>query len=87
MSRAYSRRLEASLPAVRLRAVISLDLDALDYREAAAHQERLEACLAEVRAQYPAATLEVRDRRAPRQIRDKGPRPFYEQSGRLSRYE
>lgn len=42
---------------------ITVELSARDFVEAADHQRRLESLLAVVRQQYPAAALNVRERR------------------------
>ncbi|MCX7585861.1 hypothetical protein, partial [Phenylobacterium sp. 58.2.17] len=42
---------------------ISIELNVGDYVEAAEHQRRLEAILAQARATYPQATLAMRERR------------------------
>ena len=53
---------------------ISIELNVGDYVEAAEHQRRLEAILAQVRAVYPEATLAMRERR--RVIRMPAERPL-----------
>lgn len=48
---------------MKLRGQISIELNVGDYVEAAEHQRRLEALLAQVRAVYPGAKLQMRERR------------------------
>lgn len=48
---------------MRLRAMISIDIDAADFVEAAQHQRTMETILNEVRAKYDAAVLDFRERR------------------------
>ena len=49
---------------MRLRASITVDIDAADYVEAAAHQRRLQALFEAVAAAYPEADFQFRERRA-----------------------
>jgi hypothetical protein len=49
---------------MRLRAVITVDIEAADYVEAAAHQRRLQALFDTVKADYPSAEFQFRERRA-----------------------
>jgi hypothetical protein len=71
----------------RLRATITIEIEATDYREAAVHQERLESHLTAVRSDYPDAQIALCERRG-------GPRPatnpsrtLHHRSGRLNSYE
>jgi hypothetical protein len=75
------------MPTVRLRVTAVIDIDALDYLEAAEHQRRLEACLTAVRSEYPAVSISVKERRGARQVSQQRPRPFHLQSGKLHVYE
>ena len=49
---------------MRLRATISIDLDASDFVDAADHQRRLQELFDVVRAAYPSAEFQFRERRA-----------------------
>jgi hypothetical protein len=49
---------------MRLRACITVDIDAADYVEAAAHQRRLQMLFETVAAAYPGAEFQFRERRA-----------------------
>jgi hypothetical protein len=48
---------------MRLRAQIIVDIDARDYVEAAEHQNTLQRYLDAIKANYPGATLNMRERR------------------------
>ncbi len=48
---------------MKLRAVITVDIDAADFVEAAEHQQRLEGLLADLNAAYPHARLAFQERR------------------------
>lgn len=48
---------------MRLRAHITIDIDAADFVSAAEHQRRVEQLLAIVKQQYANANLELRERR------------------------
>ncbi len=48
---------------MKLRAQIVIDIDAVDYAEAAEHQRQLESLLEQVRTRYATAQLQMRDRR------------------------
>lgn len=54
---------------MRVRATITIDIEAADFIEAAAHQRQCETLLGEVRRLYPPAVLEVRERRVARRER------------------
>jgi hypothetical protein len=73
----------------RLRATITIEIEASDYREAAAHQDRLETHFTAVRDDYPDARIVLCERRggtgAPE--RASPARPLYRRSGRLNSYE
>ncbi len=56
---------------MKLRAQITIELDAADYREAANHQQGLEAALTLVREAYPQAVLSLKTRRRPSGPRSK----------------
>jgi hypothetical protein len=49
--------------AMKLRARIVVDIDAVNYLEAAQHQQKLESLLKEVRVRYATAQLHIRERR------------------------
>ena len=76
-----------SMPAVRLRVTMTIDIDATDYLEAAEHQKRLETCLGVVRDSYPSLAVEVRERRGAKSRAQAATRPFRVQSGKLNAYE
>ena len=70
---------------IRLRAEIVIEFDAVDFLEAASHQSRLAEVVAELKKDYPAARLAIRERR------DRGPkevelRPASRPTGNLRRY-
>ena len=48
---------------MKLRAVLEIEVEADDYVAAADFQQRMDALMIEVRAEYPGAGLEVRERR------------------------
>jgi hypothetical protein len=50
---------------MKLRAIITIDIEASDFVDAADHQRQLEGQLAHLRALYPGASLMFRERRAP----------------------
>jgi hypothetical protein len=71
---------------LRLRAEIVIEVDAADYVEAAAHQNRLEQLMRKLHDAYPHARLSIRERR------DRGPKPAMlrpngRTTGRLHRYD
>ncbi|MGZ3318996.1 MAG: hypothetical protein ACXU95_17085 [Isosphaeraceae bacterium] len=76
-----------TMPNVRLRVAITIDIDALDYLEAAEHQKRLETCLSSVRCAYPEVAVSIKERRGPRPGQHPTPRRFHLQSGRLHAYD
>jgi hypothetical protein len=77
----------SSMPTIRLRVTISVDVEATDFLEAAEHQKRLQTYLSSLRDEYPEAALSVRDRRAPRVERSRPPRAMHARSGKLNVYE
>ena len=52
-----------NIPAISLRVAIILDVDAADYKEAAEHQDRIQAFLDSLKQIYPSAELSFRQRR------------------------
>ena len=48
---------------MRLRAQIVVDIDAVDYVEAAGHQHTLQRYLEDIQSCYPGASLSMRERR------------------------
>lgn len=54
---------EVTCPALRLRATITIDLEATDYREAAFFQERVERHFQTLARDYSNAEVVVRERR------------------------
>lgn len=73
---------------MRLKATITIDIDAADFVEAAGHQRRIEALLTDMREAYPAAGLDFRERRASRRGRHEArmPNPVQAVTGRLHAY-
>lgn len=65
---------------MRLRAIITIDIDAADFVDAADHQRRIESLLGAMRDSYADAALEFRERR---QVR-RGMSPGHPPGGRLS---
>ena len=76
-----------TMPQVRLRATISIEVEAVDYLEAAEHQRRLEQHLSTVRADYPEAWIAVIERRRPTAPNPVNPRELKVRTGRLHAYE
>ncbi len=76
-----------TMPTVRLRVTITIDVDAADYLEAAEHQKRLESYLSSVRTEYPAAEISAKERRGPRPVSRHEPRRLRVNSGKLHAYE
>ncbi len=75
---------------MRLRASITVDIEAADYLEAAAHQSRLQKLFEGVAADYPEAEFQLRERRV-RTTRPGGAgservTPFQHHTGKLNRY-
>lgn len=48
---------------MKLRAVITVEVDAADFVEAAEHQRRIESCLSELQGVYPGACMTFQERR------------------------
>ena len=74
---------------MRLRALITIDIDADDYVEAADHQRRLQTLIESIKADYPQAALQLRERRARRGRRTEGGDTVTQlkhYTGRLNRY-
>jgi hypothetical protein len=76
---------------MKIRAILTIDIEASDFVDAAEHQRRVEALLSQVSAVYPSAALTFRERRV--SARDAGPRPAGQRmaapvqaTGRLSSY-
>lgn len=76
------------VPKMKLRAVITVEIDAGDFVEAAEHQQRLEGLLADLRAAYPHARLAFQERRQRRNATSGGQAasPPKHATGRLSVY-
>jgi len=64
---------------IQLRAQVTIDLNANDFASAADHQRSIEDLMTAIRARYPAAELEFRERRPrpPRALPMKGPMRHY----------
>jgi hypothetical protein len=75
-----------TMPSVRLRATIAIDVDAADYLEAAEHQKKLESHLTAVRADYPEASIAVIERRPQSVVGPVRPRGMKVRTGRLNTY-
>lgn len=72
---------------MRLRAQITIDIDAADYIEAARHQERLKLVADQIRGEYAHAVLELRERRQRESGRAAAPpKTFRPYTGKLSKY-
>jgi hypothetical protein len=74
---------------MKVRATITIDIDAADFIEAAEHQRRVETILGEVKKVYGAAVLDFRERRTSRRDRVRvppPPRPISSKTGRLKTY-
>jgi hypothetical protein len=74
---------------MRLRACITVDIEAADYLEAASHQRRLQALFEAVAASYPEAEFQFRERRIRAARRPSGSAEVTElkhYTGKLSRY-
>lgn len=76
----------ASMPNVKLRVTISIDIDARDYLEAAEHQKKIESYLSSVQTEYPSAEILVKERRGPRPETGAS-RAVRVHSGRLRAYD
>jgi hypothetical protein len=73
---------------MKLRAQITIDLDAADYVDAADHQRRFQNLLQTVKQQYPQAECLFRERRVRPAVRQSSPPPkVRRQTGRLHQYE
>lgn len=51
---------------MKLRALITIDVEAVDFVEAADHQRRIQELMEALQASYPAADLTFRERRSSR---------------------
>jgi hypothetical protein len=61
---------------LRLRALITIDIDAQDFVEAADHQRRLEDIVRRIKGEYEQVALLLRERRErPESVRDAVARP------------
>ncbi len=67
---------------MRLRAQITIDIDAQDFVEAADHQRRLEEMVRRIKEEYEHAALLLRERRE----RAEAPRETREQPSLVARY-
>ena len=76
-----------AMPAKLLRATITIDVEALDYLEAADHQKRIETHLAQVKEAYPGAWMVLSEPRRSAAAGPATPRKLYMRSGRLNAYE
>ena len=80
--------MSAASPALRLRAEITIDLDAADFLEAAEHQRRIEELIEAVRSEYRQAQFAFRPRRGPREKKAaKSRAEIKHYTGRLHAYE
>lgn len=74
---------------MKVRATITIDIDAVDFIEAAEHQRQVETLLGEVKKAYGAAVLDFRERRTSRRDRIRVPPPTRQvnsKTGRLKTY-
>jgi hypothetical protein len=76
-----------TMPNVRLRATISIEVDAADYLEAAEHQRRLETHLSTVQGDYPEAWIAVTERRRSSGVAEARPRELRVRTGKLHAYD
>lgn len=74
---------------MKLRAQITFDIVAEDFRDAAEHQERVESLLQVVRGEYVQAELEFRERRdrPARSASSEVPPTRFHYTGRLHEYD
>lgn len=74
---------------MKLRAQITIDILAEDFRDAAGHQARIETLMQTVRREYQQAALEFRERRdrPPRRPPGAGHPPRLHYTGRLHEYD
>ena len=83
--------MDGNASSLRLRAEITIDLDAADFLEAAEHQRRIEELIESVRQEYSQATFAFRPRRGPRNKKGATPtaRPaeIKHYTGRLHAYD
>ena len=81
--------MDGSSSTLRLRAEITIDLDAADFLEAAEHQRRIEDLISAMRAEYRQAIFAFRPRRGPRSKKAAEPRAseIKHYTGRLHSYE
>ena len=70
---------------LKLRVEITLEIEALDFIEAAGHQKSLQAFELGLRAEYPTAVMTIKERRSPRLV-SKSPTKPLQRSGVLSSY-
>lgn len=74
---------------MKVRATITIDIDAADFIEAAEHQRQAEAILRDVRKVYGSAALDFRERRTSRRDRVQpsvSPRQSIVKTGRVNEY-
>ncbi len=76
-----------TMPGVRLRVTVTIDIDAADFLEAAEHQKRVEKYLNTVQSEYPSASLAVKQRRRPSSEGPAAPRALKFKTGRLNAYD
>jgi hypothetical protein len=71
---------------LRLRAQITIDIEATDFVAAADHQRQVEGFIDAIREVYSGADLAFRERRTPAGPRDADPAPRRKATGRLNSY-
>ena len=71
--------------ALKLRVEITLEIEAMDFIEAAEHQRTLQVFEQGLRNEYPSAVMTIKERRAPRLV-SKSPTKPLQRSGLLSSY-
>jgi hypothetical protein len=72
---------------MKLRALLTIDIETEDFVSAADHQKRVQRILGEVKKDYPSAVLELKERRPrPAGPVDDPARAVRQHTGRLHRY-
>lgn len=72
---------------MRLRAQITINMEASDFIEAAGHQDRLESLMQDIRSRFGTADMEFREVRSRSAARVLTAHKRPETTGRLNRYE
>ena len=77
---------ETTIPAIKLRADICIDIDASDYLDAGEHQRRLERLTNAIRQEYPQMLIQIRQRRSPSDARPRQ-RDLVPRTGAMHEYD